>query len=899
MAATTLTPYEILQVKPLDSDFQLRVAYRLRIHELKKDRLNFPTNRKISPAKFRLICRAYETLSDHDKRKIYDSSKEWTSTLPLTKYTLQQLAGEPDLAPQLRDRLEKATLRQIDAKDPKTDQTPLYCAARACNVDAVYHLTEQGAEPDLAQRTGSTALHVSAFYGHPEIVRCLLESGADYRKQNSYKNTPEKESFDDNVRNTFTDMKKQPFVQAAADQLDWFKENIDTIPNHIDEQYYRQCQTLLHCASRKGFTDLARWLVEQRSANLDIVDNNLNSALHLAAYGGHTAIVEFLLHQGANSILINKWGMTAEQEGIVHGTQIVTLFQAMRNRNMFDMAAQGVEWWFKYHFAGNSPDATTNEGTSLLYIASRHGQTSVVKWLLENGANVNIQLTSVSHSTSLHTAAYNDHISTVELLINHGADVNIKNHYGETVFDNARSDKMKNFLQQYRKNLLENKILIVHLFGDGRKTGNEPLAKLQLNWNATRDDLWNAMPESLRKEYHSFSIARRPLQLQEKDTTIISAFCRARYGKSKFVELPLCITAHESPRYVNSGHILGEEVIDYNSREFQAKFMSKCQNSSIKIASQLNKIQKFTCGNLSVTFPVNCASKQLSIDVEYIDSPDLQTFKLPECLCLFRTKFQGKNNALEEMPNVVFNGDSNVRLYSWIQSQAYWFAHKIRHGRLPFIDGVHAFIRHVDIIPAALNLPPDMFIQAAVGKPFNTRDHPVYCRYLKIREHKTDVYPHIAYHGTSIKVIPSILMDGLVMPSTVVSNGIRVCPPDNHIARGVNVFDTEDFSNGIFVSPSIHYCSDPVYAVTFSDGDERLVAVLECAVKRDAFKAFPSTVPGYKGHEGDDLTAIEWRLTNPAAIEIISILFIPQIKSRIAAARLRAGKLGVNPNDVT
>jgi hypothetical protein len=70
-------------------------------------------------------------------------------------------------------------------------------------------------------------------------------------------------------------------------------------------------------------------------------------------------------------------------------------------------------------------------------------------------------------------------------------------------------------------------------------------------------------------------------------------------------------------------------------------------------------------------------------------------------------------------------------------------------------------------------------------------------------------------------------------------------------------------------------------------------------VKRDEFKAFPSTVTEYKGHEGDDLDAIEWRLTNPAAIEIISILFIPQIKSRIEAARLRASKLGVNPNEVS
>jgi hypothetical protein len=52
-------------------------------------------------------------------------------------------------------------------------------------------------------------------------------------------------------------------------------------------------------------------------------------------------------------------------------------------------------------------------------------------------------------------------------------------------------------------------------------------------------------------------------------------------------------------------------------------------------------------------------------------------------------------------------------------------------------------------------------------------------------------------------------------------------------------------------------------------------------------------------HPDDNVKAIEWRLTNPAAIEIISILFIPVIKSRIAAARLRANKLGVDPNAVT
>jgi hypothetical protein len=227
---------------------------------------------------------------------------------------------------------------------------------------------------------------------------------------------------------------------------------------------------------------------------------------------------------------------------------------------MFEMAANGVDWWFKYHFGDNSPDAVNKEGASLLYIASRCGRTSVAKWLLENGANVDLQLSTGSRSTPLHSAAYHGHLSTVELLLHHGADANIKNQFGETAFDNARSDEIKKLLKKYCENLQENKIITVHLFGDGKSTGNEPLAKIQLHCDATYNDLIKAMPESLRKKYNSFSIARRPLVFNEDNISVLSAVCRARYGKTKFVELPLCITAHESPRYMHSGHELISKI---------------------------------------------------------------------------------------------------------------------------------------------------------------------------------------------------------------------------------------------------------------------------------------------------------------------------------------------------
>ncbi|CAF3254853.1 unnamed protein product, partial [Rotaria sp. Silwood2] len=790
------------------------------------------------------------------------------------------------------------TLRTINAQDPQTGHTALYCAARACNLEAVYYLIEQGAEPDLAQRTGSTALHVSAFYGHPEMVRCLLECGADYRKKNSINSTAESESYDGDVIQTFNDLKKIPFVQAAADQLDWFKNNISNIKQHVDEQYHLQRQTLLHCASKKGYIDLVRWLVEERSANLDIVDINLNSALHLAAYGGHKSVVEYLINRGANPLLLNKWCMTAEQEGFIHGKPIRNLFQLIREQNMFEMAAKGIDWWFEYYFGDKSPNTVNDNGINLLYVACRHGQTSVAKWLLEKGANVNIKLLKESESTPLHGAVYHGYVSTVDLLLNHGANINMKNKFGSTPVDDSQTDEMKQHLKQYRANLEGNKYFSVHLYGDGQKSGNEPLAKLQLNCDATYNDLVHAMPNSIRNKYTNFSIARRPLNFDKDDTTVLSAVYRARHGKTKFVQLPLCITAHEKARYTHSGHILRDHLPNYSLRDIHHKFSSKCRSSSMKIRGQLADNQTFSFGGLSFTFPNNCANDNLSIDVDYIVSPDFDLFGLPTCICLFKTKYHNENTKLIDMPTVLFTGEPNALLYNWVQPSSYWFSYRTRQTRLLSIGEMHAFIRHIDVIPSLLSLPPDIFIPTATGKPFEIRSKPVPCYYLKIRGHNKKDFPHIAYHGTNIKAIESILMDGLVMPSTVVSIGLRICPPDNHIARGTSAFNVDDFSNAIFVTPSIHYCSDPVYAVTFTYEDECLIPVLECSVKNGSFKTYRSTVKDYVAHQDDDINAIEWRLTNPADVEIISVLFVHVITSKSEAARLRAEKLGVDPTSV-
>ncbi|CAF4362126.1 unnamed protein product, partial [Rotaria sordida] len=133
-------------------------------------------------------------------------------------------------------------------------------------------------------------------------------------------------------------------------------------------------------------------------------------------------VVEYLLNRGANPLLLNKWCMTAEQEGFIHGKTITDLFQSMREQDMFEIAVKGIDWWFEYYFGNKSPNKANDKGINLLYLACRYGRTSVAKWLLDKGANVNIKLLDKSESTPLHGAVYHGHVSTVDLLLSYGAD---------------------------------------------------------------------------------------------------------------------------------------------------------------------------------------------------------------------------------------------------------------------------------------------------------------------------------------------------------------------------------------------------------------------------------------------------------------------------------------------
>jgi ankyrin repeat protein len=94
----------------------------------------------------------------------------------------------------------------INAKEDFGGSTPLILAAIFGQAEIVKILIDAGAELDLRNSSGGTALHQACFFGRPEIVELILNSGADPHLVNSWDFTPldlVTIEFDDRLEETY------------------------------------------------------------------------------------------------------------------------------------------------------------------------------------------------------------------------------------------------------------------------------------------------------------------------------------------------------------------------------------------------------------------------------------------------------------------------------------------------------------------------------------------------------------------------------------------------------------------------------------------------------------------------------------------------------------------------
>jgi ankyrin repeat protein len=122
-------------------------------------------------------------------------------------------------------------------------------------------------------------------------------------------------------------------------------------------------------AAHSDFLRVARYLLDNQ-ANVNVKDNLGETALTMAAAGGHRAIVELLLSRGAEVNAKGLLGYTALHQAAKYGFQAV------------------IETLLANHADVNAPD---NNGDTPLFLAAANGKLKNVQLLLDAGANPNLK----------------------------------------------------------------------------------------------------------------------------------------------------------------------------------------------------------------------------------------------------------------------------------------------------------------------------------------------------------------------------------------------------------------------------------------------------------------------------------------------------------------------------
>ena len=271
--------------------------------------------------------------------------------------------------------------------------TPLGAALHKGHLNIALFLLEHGADGEQRGIVDQNALYIASSHGYTEIVRTLIDRGAD--------------------------------LNVVCD--DWDKWLLDSAWPICYLKW-----TPLHVASFKGRLEVARVLLEY-GANVNHPDNLGRIPLHIASRGPCDDLVRLLLDHGANPSALDNGDETALHHAACSGELgVVRLLLdhglAVNARNKRSM--YGWRGWDPLLIGGNDIDT---KGWTPLHYAATFGFVEIVEMLLDHGADVNTP--DECRWTALHLAAIHGELQVVNTLLRRGANPQARNMKGHTPFE--------------------------------------------------------------------------------------------------------------------------------------------------------------------------------------------------------------------------------------------------------------------------------------------------------------------------------------------------------------------------------------------------------------------------------------------------------------------------------
>jgi len=328
----------------------------------------------------------------------------------------------------------------------------LHIACKQGRIEIVKVLLEKGADLECASFGGFKPLHMSVLGPHAEITQILLSSGA--------------------VVDSLDDKKYTPLHLACkVGNFAATRILIDNGASLLVRTNENETPLLLAC--KHGRKELVEFFFNSEGETAS-VDNCGNNCLQKACEGGDVATVSFLINHGFDAKFKNLEKQTSlhivGQRG--HHRLVQILINARSDLNCKDIQSNtplhlACQWGHTRtaqelllkgaevdacDFLDSTPlhyacqlarldiiDVLVNRncdiqrqnkyGESPLHVACHWGQTDVVETLLYLGSD--IHLVTREGDTALHIAAFQGHVDIVKCLLDRGAYANVSNKMGE------------------------------------------------------------------------------------------------------------------------------------------------------------------------------------------------------------------------------------------------------------------------------------------------------------------------------------------------------------------------------------------------------------------------------------------------------------------------------------
>ena len=355
------------------------------------------------------------------ERKVDANSSNGEGLTPLQQASEVWYDGYLDIVRLLLDYGANVNVHDNDRN------TPLHFAVSGGCLEIARMLLERKADVDILNNKGLTPLHRASkgwHDGYPDIVRLLLDYGANANAHDDDRNTP------------LHFAASKCHLEVTRMLLER-KADIDSLNSNG--------LTPLHRASEgwhEGFLGVVQLLL-YHGANVNVHDNDRNTPLHFAASEGHPEVVRVLLEHKADVNAMNKEGLTPLHRTFerrrgdiarlllnhgadtkVHDKSGNTLLHLAALAGDFELARISLE-----HIA-EVVNSQNDDGSSPFLLALECRNTDVAQLLLEHNADVHMY--GKYGDTPLHIAVRTGDLNVCRILLERKVEVNCKNDHGST-----------------------------------------------------------------------------------------------------------------------------------------------------------------------------------------------------------------------------------------------------------------------------------------------------------------------------------------------------------------------------------------------------------------------------------------------------------------------------------